>query len=92
MGPAVRGGGTPAGAARTNAELVNAGVLEKEVALLREEQTEASQVDLLLVRLHLREVAVERHVGGQALREPVFNIEAGVAAEIIGYPRRRSHV
>jgi len=37
-------------------------VLEEEFTLLREEQTEPGQIDLLLVRFHLSEVGIDRQV------------------------------
>ena len=61
------------------AEREDALSLEEEVALLGEEQAEARQVDLLLVLLHLREVRVYGEVGGQAARQAVLGVEAGVA-------------
>ena len=57
-------------------------VLEEELALLREEQAEARQVDLRFVGLDLREVGVVREVGAQALRQPVLQIEAHVCVQI----------
>ena len=48
------------------AEREDALPFEEEVALLREEQAEARQVDLLLVLFDLREVGVVGDVGGQA--------------------------
>ena len=50
--------------------------LEKEVALLGKEQTEARQVDLLLVDLDLREVGVDGEVGGDVLRDAVLQVAA----------------
>ena len=50
-------------------EREDAEALEKEVALLGEEQVEARQVDLLLVDFDLREVGVDGQVRGQVLRQ-----------------------
>ncbi len=73
-----------AGVARP--ELEHAGVLEEEVALLREEQVEARQVDLLLVGLDLREVGVDGEVPRQARGHAVLHVEAGV---VVLVERRR---
>ena len=54
------------------AERERALVLEEELALLRKEQAEAREVDLLLVGFDLREVGVVGEVGRQVLREPYF--------------------
>ena len=47
------------------AEVEDAGVLEEELALLREEQAELRQVDLLLVGFGLREVGIDGDVERQ---------------------------
>src|SRR5205823_214274 len=65
------------------AKAENALPLEKEVALLREEEAEPRQVHLLFVFLDLRKVGVIRHIGGQALGQPVFHVESGIAGEIV---------
>ena len=59
-------------------ELEDARVLEEEVALLRKEQAEPRQVDLLLVGLDLREVGVDGEVPRQAARDAVLHVEAGL--------------
>ena len=56
---------------------------EKELALFGEEQAEAGQVDLLLVRLDLGEIGVVREVRNETLREPVFQIEADIRVEVV---------
>ena len=60
----------PSGAAA--AEVEDAAPFEEEVALLREEEAEARQVDLLLVDLDLREVGVDRDVRRQIGRDAVL--------------------
>ena len=62
---------TPAAAAERERALV----LEEELALLREEQAEAREVDLLLVGFDLREVGVVGEVGRQALRDAALRVE-----------------
>ncbi len=61
------------------ADAEEAGVLEEERALLREEQREAIEVDLLIVDFDLREVGVDGGIERQARRDAVFQ----VAAEIV---------
>jgi hypothetical protein len=56
-------------------------ILEEELALLGEEQADARQVDLLLVRFHLREIAAIREVPRQPAA-PVFQVESSVAAPV----------
>ncbi len=58
-------------------EVEDAGAFEEEIAKLREEQAEPRQVDLLLVRLHLREVRVVGEVQREAGREAVLQVQAG---------------
>ncbi len=69
--------------ARLAAEIEDPLSLEKEVALLGEEQAESREVDLLLVFLDLREVGVDREVGGQAAGQPVLHVDADVAPEVV---------
>ena len=54
------------------ADAEEAGVLEEERPLLREEQVEAIEVDLLIVDFDLREVGVDGGVERQARRELYF--------------------
>ena len=61
----------------------HAEALEKEVALLGEEQVEARQVDLLLVDFDLREVGVDREVGGDVLRDAVLHVAADAAVAVV---------
>ena len=63
-------------------------VLEKELALLREEHAEPRQVDLLLVGLDLRKVGVVGEVRGEILRQPVLRVEPDVPGEIVRDGRR----
>ena len=71
--PAVEQNRRVAAAARGHAaEAEQAPVLEEELALLRKEQAEARQVDLLLVGFDLREVGVVGEVGRQVLRHAVL--------------------
>ena len=60
------------------ADAEEAGVLEEERPLLREEQREAIEVDLLIVDLDLREVGVDGRVERQARREAVFQVAAEI--------------
>ena len=69
------------------AERERALVLQEELALLREEQAEARQVDLLLIGLDLREVGVDREIGGEVLRDAVFHVDADVGRDVVS--RRR---
>ena len=57
-------------------EVEDAGALGEELALLREEQAEARQVDDFLVGLHLREVGVIREVGDQIVGEADLEVAA----------------
>ena len=71
---------------RRAAERERARVLEEELALLREEEAEAREVDLLLVGLDLGEVGVVGEVGREVLRHAVLHVDADVAG------RRRARV
>src|SRR5262249_4378977 len=73
---------------RRPAEGEQTGILEKELTLLRKEEAEASQVHLLLVRFHLREVRVVGEVAGEARWDRGFHVEAGVGAAVVR-PRDR---
>ena len=66
------------------AEGERAEVLEKEIALLGEEQAEAREVHLLFVGFDLREVGVVGEVGGQVLGEAHLGVGADVGIEAIG--------
>ena len=59
---------------------------EKELALLGKEETEARQINLLLVHLYLGKVGVEGEVRRQILRNPVLDIESDIA--VAGVPLR----
>ena len=63
---------------RHAAERERALVLQEEVAFLRKEQIESREVDLLLVRLDLREVGVDRQVGDESLRHGILHVETGL--------------
>ncbi len=65
-------------AAVGRAEVEDAGVLEEEVPLLREEEREAREVHLLLVDLDLGEVGVVGEVGGERLRDTHLGVEPGL--------------
>ena len=56
--------------------------LQEELALLREEQAEAREVDLLVVVFDLREVGAIGEVRGQAARDAVLHVHAGVAVQV----------
>ena len=58
--------------------------LLEELALLGEEEGEAGEVDLLIVRLHLGEVGVDREVQGQIGCRRVLEVDPG-------FPRRIVH-
>ena len=77
---------SPALARPANAKVPEA--LEEEVALLREEQVEPRQVDLLLVNFDLREVGVDREIGGDVLRDAVFDVAANAAGGVVIDGRR----
>src|SRR5262249_36588 len=70
----VRGGKIISGA-----KLEQALVFEKELAFLWKEQTEPREIDLLLVGFDLCEIRIERNVGRQVLRQPIFHIEANIS-------------
>src|SRR6185295_4240425 len=82
--PAAAGGAassaatTTAGPLDSGAELEHAGILQEEVPFFRKEQAETRQVHLLLVGFNLGKVGVDREVPGQAARESVFRVEAGL--------------
>ena len=70
---------TVAGArAAAAGEVEDAAPFQEELALLGEEQAEAGQVHLLLVRLDLREVGVPGEVGGEVLGQAVLDVEADI--------------
>ena len=69
-----------------------AGVLQKEGALLRIEQGEPVQIDLLVVHLDLCEVGVVRRVERQARRDAVLQIGAPLAVARSGAARRTRRV
>ena len=73
----------PAIALRERAEEEDSLPLEEEVALLGVEQIESRQVHLLHVVLDLGEVGVVGEVGDQAAREPVLDVEARVAVQVV---------
>ena len=56
-------------------EVEDAAPFEEEIALLREEQAEARQVHLLLVDFDLREVGVDREVGGEVRGDAVLRVD-----------------
>ena len=60
VGAAAAAAGIAAARCAAAPEVEQAAALEEELALLRKEQVEARQVDLLLVDLDLREVGVDR--------------------------------
>ena len=64
-------------------EVEDALALEEELALLREEQAEPRQVDLLLVDLHLREVGVVGEVRRQVLGQAVLHVDAAVSVAVV---------
>ena len=55
----------------------------KNLALLREEQTEPRQIHLLLVRLNLGKIGVHRDVGHQTLGDAVLHIEPQVPGDVV---------
>ena len=70
-----------------DAELEDRRVLEEERALLREEQIEPREVHLLLVGFDLREVGVDREVGGEVRTHSPLHVDADAAplfVELIG--------
>jgi len=75
-------------ARRHAAELEDALPFQEELPLLGEEDTEACQVDLLLVVLDLGEVGVAGEVRGQALRKADLEIAAEITARLVGAARR----
>jgi hypothetical protein len=60
-------------------EVEDAAALLEEAATLRIEEREAVEVDLLVVRLDLREVGVERDVQREIAGERMAHVETGLA-------------
>ena len=87
----VAGAGAESGAGAAG-KRERAEAFEEEVALLREEQVEARQVDLLLVDFDLREVGVDGEVGGDVLRDAVLHVAADAAVAIVVDARRHGVV
>ena len=58
-----------------NTEIEDAGVLQKEVTLLGEEETEAGQVDLCVIHLDLREVRVHGQIEQQTGQNFTLEVE-----------------
>ena len=73
-------------------KLEDAAPLEKELALLGEEQAEAGQVDLLLVDLDLGKVGVVREVRGEVPRERVLRVNAGIPVTRAAHRRLRHEI
>jgi hypothetical protein len=67
-------------------------VLEEEVALLRKEEAEPCEVDLLFIGLDLREVGVDREVGNEPLRDAIFQVETGFGFRVVQHAGRRQLV
>jgi hypothetical protein len=74
------------------AEIEDAAAFKEEVALLRKEQVEARQVELLLIDLDLREVGVVGEVGHQVGGDAVLHVAAGLEVEIVRERRRAQPV
>ena len=56
-----------------------AGVLEEERPFLREEEVEAVEIELLLIRFYLREIRVDRQVQRQAWRDGILDVHTDFA-------------
>ena len=67
-------------------------VLEEELALLGKEEAEPCQVDLRFIRFDLREVRVVGQVGIHRLREPVADVDADAAVEVVHPSGRRRRI
>ena len=65
-------------------ELEDVGILEKEIALLGEEQAEPRQIDLPIVDFGRREIGVERQSRIQRRRDLVEDIERRLRIGVIG--------
>ena len=76
----------------TYPEIEDSPPFEKELPLLREEETEPGQVDLLLVHLDLREIRVEREIRRQVLGDSVLDIQPSIRVNIVGDDRIDGHV
>ena len=74
-----RTGGRAASRRSRAAKLEDPRVLQEEVPLLGEEEIEPREVDLLVVRLHLREVRVDGGVQDHARLHLPFRVQAQVA-------------
>lgn len=77
----------PPGARLPAAEGEQPLALEKELALLREEQTEACEVDLFFVRLHLGEVCIDGEVRGQAAGQADLHVKTKVGGHVVRHHR-----
>src|SRR5690606_1177547 len=86
--PGGTAGSAAPGARAGHSEVEDAPSFEEEVALFRELQVESREIYLLFVDLDLREVGVEGKVGGQAGRDPVLHVQAGIDIRFIGEPGR----
>src|SRR5688500_10805403 len=79
--------GVATGAQSASGEVKIAASREEGVALFGEEETEAREVDLLLVDLHLREIGVDGDIGRQVRCDRIPGVPADLAAEIVGNGR-----
>ena len=70
---------------RLRADVELPGVLQKEITFFGEEQAEACEVHLLLIRLHLGKIRVDRDIEVQARRHSVLHVQPDVS------DRRRRH-
>ena len=75
---------TPKAAEARGGEPEDALPLQEELSLLREEETESRQVDLLLVHLDLGEVGVVGEVGREVLGYAIFYVQARVGVAVVG--------
>ncbi len=63
---------------RVTANVQEAQILEEELPLLREEEAEPRQVDLLIVGLHLRKVRIDRDVQGELRSDAQLEIQPSI--------------
>lgn len=65
------------------AKTKNRSPFQKEIALFREEQFKAGEIDLLLIRFHLGEIGLEGDISGQIRPKVIFGIETEIEPALI---------
>ena len=76
----------------TSPEVEDSSAFKKELPLLRKEETEPGQVDLLLVHLDLCEIRVEGEIRRQVLGDSVLDVQPRIHVDVVGDHRIDAHV